>query len=84
MIDRGAVLHLLNQGLTQTEVARQLEVTKNVVAGIWRDYGDPTHVREPLTLAERCDALNRAMDVVLRETRDVGRVPNVPKLRVVR
>lgn len=38
----------------------------------------------PTTLLERCEALNRAMDRVIAETRDVGRLPNVPRLRRVK
>ncbi len=80
MTDRATVLALLRAGLTQGQVALRLGVTKNVVAGIWRDHGDPV----TSTLYTRCDALDAALKAVLRDTRGVGRVPNVPKLRVVR
>ncbi len=78
-----AVLDLLDQGLTQVEVARQLGLTKNAVAGIWARHGNPLP-RASSTLYERCDALKRRLDAVLAETRGIGRVPHTPKLKVVR
>jgi hypothetical protein len=77
------VLDLLDQGLTQTEVGLRLGLTKNAVAGIWARHGDPLP-RESTTIYERCDALNQRLDAVLAETRGIGRVPNAPKMKVVR
>jgi hypothetical protein len=77
---RTAILDLLGDGEIQSVVAERFGVSKNVVAGIWRDYGGVSKT----TLYTRCDALNRQLDAVLAETRGIGRVPNVLKLTRVK
>ena len=69
------VLGLLAAGRSQGWVARRYEVSKNVIAGIWRRHGEPVRQREATTLYERCDRLHAACDGVLRATAGVGRVP---------
>lgn len=79
-IDR--VLAALREGASQLDVALRFGVTKNVVAGVWARFGDPSHVVR--TMANRLDALHAALDQVLADTRGVGRVPNEPKMRRVK
>jgi hypothetical protein len=75
-------LKMLRSGTSQQATALRLGVTKNVIAGIWQRYGDPNH--EQSTIFERLDALNTTLDRVLTETKNIARVPNTPKLKMVR
>jgi hypothetical protein len=74
-------LALLHRGTPQSVVALALGVTKNVVAGLWARRGSPVSTIPASTLHTRCDALDAAMDAVLRETLAVPRIPNAPKLQ---
>ncbi len=78
------VLGLLGTGKSQEWVARRYGVSRNVIAGVWRRHGEPVRHREPTTLVERCDRLHARFDAVLRATAGVGRLPNEPKMVVVR
>ena len=78
-------LLMLRAGRSQAEVARHLNVTKNIVAGIWARHGDPQIPGpDPSTLFGRLGALHANMDIVLAENLGVGRVPDVPRVRVAR
>ncbi len=79
-------LTMMRSGMSQQATADQIGVTKNVIAGIWKRWGDPVRMPEfgPSTLFERCDALHAQMDAVLAETLGVGRIVLPPVIKQAR
>ena len=67
---------MLGAGKSQGAVAKQLGVTKNVVAGVWRRLG---YGPEPTTLYGRCDAMHAKLDAVLKATMGIGRIPEAER-----
>lgn len=82
LVDEARALKMLRSGATQSSVAIIFGVTKNTISGIWSRRGDPK--RESMTTYDRLNALDVVLDRVLADTRNIERIPNKPKLKVVR
>ncbi len=76
-------LDMVRAGKSQLEVARELGVTKNTIAGLWNRHGEPKAAgAEPSTLVGRLDALHAKLDRVLAENpTGLGMVRAEPKAR---